>query len=142
MHVSRHCIYTYVCDTGSCDSIGKEELSGIVRVKVFFIAVHPHTKTWISGQLSENFVRSCDVGVDRCNVPSIPSLSLEINFDYVSVGADKSWFEISFGSQLYCIFLTCCLLVVQLCAILPAILQNDQQPWISTIVRTLTFSST
>ena len=70
--VSSHCIYSYVRDTGSGDSVGEEVLCGIVRVFAFLIAIHPHTEAWIGGKLSVyGTSRFLGVGFDRCNVPSI-----------------------------------------------------------------------
>ena len=92
---SRHCIYTYVRDTGSGDSIGEEVLCGIVRVFAFLIAIHPHTEAWVSGKLSVyGTSRFLGVGVHRCNVPSIISFSHEINFSYVSTSTVELWVKI------------------------------------------------
>ena len=75
----------------------------IVLIFIFFIVVHPHIKAWISGQFWVISGPSCDVGVDPCNVPSIISFSLEINFVYVSKSAAKRRVKMI-------VFLFCCVL--------------------------------
>ena len=128
--ISSHCVYTYVGDTGSWDSITEEVLFGFVWVTIFFIAVHPHSEAWISGQFSVYFICSRSVGSDRFYVPSIIASSLEINFLDVFMSADETRYEVIVDVQFYFVTFTFILVAFQLCSIFHVVVQNDLQFWI------------